>query len=125
MTGSLLRNPKEETLSISTKKKPVKPSKTALAHLKEHHPHVYRAVKNPTPQARLGANITVLRLKKGMTREQLAAKAKLTHHALQKIEEAHPSSNPTVRVVENLARALGVDVLDLYQVIRQVESLIR
>jgi len=103
----------------------VKPSPAAMAQLKKHHPHLYRALKNPTPGSRLGANVTALRLKKKMTREQLAAKAKIPHPVLRKIEEAHPASNPTVQVVEKLAAALGVDILDLYRFIDSVETIIR
>lgn len=107
------------------KTRKAKMSGAAMAHLKKHHPHLYRALKDPTPKARLGANVTALRLKKGMTREQLAAKAKMAHHELKKIEEAHPASNPTVKAVEKLASALGVDILDLYRFIDQVETLVR
>ena len=96
-----------------------------LEHIKETHPHLYRAVKNPTPTARLGANVTTLRLKKGMTREQLAAKVKIGHHALRKIEESHPSSNPRLHVIERLAKVLKVDVLDLYRFINLAESVVR
>lgn len=117
--------PKEKELKTKKKMRPTKPGKASMAHLKKHHPHLYRALKDPTPKARLGANVTALRLKKGMTREQLAAKAEMAHHELQKIEEAHPASNPTVKAVEKLASALGVDILDLYRFIDQVETLIR
>jgi transcriptional regulator with XRE-family HTH domain len=96
-----------------------------LEHIKESHPHLYRAVKNPTAKARLGANVTTFRLKKGMTREQLAARVKIGHHALRKIEEAHPSSNPRLHVIESLAKVLKVDVLDLYRFIDLAESVVR
>lgn len=107
------------------KSKRANSGKAALVHLKTHHPHLYRALKNPTPKARLGANVTILRMKKGMTQKQLAAKAKMPHPALKKIEEAHPSSNPTLQAVEKLARVLGVDILDLYRFIGSVETVIR
>jgi ribosome-binding protein aMBF1 (putative translation factor) len=125
LTIKTRRSSKEEELKTQKKTKPAKAGKAVLAHLKKHQPHLYRALKNPTPKARLGANVTDLRLKKGMTREQLAAKAKMPHHALKKIEEAHPTFNPTVKVVERLAAALGVDILDLYRFIGSVETVVR
>ena len=107
------------------KKAGIRGGKAALERLKQSHPHLYRAVKNPTPRARLGANVTTLRMKKGLTRQQLAAKARIGHHALRRIEEAHPDSNPTAKALEKLASALGVDILDLYRFINQAETLIR
>ena len=112
-------------MNTRRKTRPAKPGRAALERIKKYHPHLYRALKNPTPKARLGANVTALRLKKGMTREQLASRAKMGRHALRKIEEAHPTSNPTVQVVEKLASALGVDILDLYRFIEQVETMVR
>lgn len=112
-------------MTTSRKSGPKKPGRAVLARLKKHHPHLYKALRNPTPRARLGANVTALRLKKGMTREQLAAKVRIPHPMLRKIEEAHPASNPTVQAVEKLAAALGVDILDLYRFIGSVETLVR
>jgi ribosome-binding protein aMBF1 (putative translation factor) len=97
----------------------------ALAHVKKHHPYLYRALRNPTPKHRLGANVTAYRLKKGLTPEQLAFKAKIGTHILRKIEEAHPSSNPSTEVLEKLAKVLGVDILDLFRFITLAETVIR
>ena len=112
----------------SKTKKTVRKSKISrktLERLKKHHPHLYHALKNPTPKARLRANVVDLRLKKGLSRQELAKKAKVGFRTLQRIEQAHPASNPTVQVVEGLARALGVDIIDLYRLVNQAETLIR
>ena len=36
-----------------------------------------------------------------------------------------PSSNPASSVIEDLASALGVDILDLYRLVNQAETIIR
>ena len=107
------------------KAKPKKVQKATLASWKKHHPHLYKAAKSPTPKHRLGANVTTLRLKKGMTQKALAAKAKVPHPVLKKIEEAHPRSNPTQSVIEKIALALRVDVIDLFRFIEQSETIVR
>ncbi|HVZ79795.1 MAG TPA: helix-turn-helix transcriptional regulator [bacterium] len=106
-------------------KKPKKVKKAVLARWKKEHLHLYKAAQNPTPKHRLGANVTTFRLRKGMTQKALAAKAKVPHPVLKKIEEAHPRSNPTQSVIEKIALALHVDVIDLYRFMEQSESIIR
>ncbi len=107
------------------KKKVLSRAAKTLEHIKKHHPHRYRAIKNPTPRARLGANVTDLRLKKGLSHEQLAARSKIGAHVLRKIEEAHPSSNPSMQVLERMSKALGVDIQDLFRFITLSETVIR
>ena len=107
------------------KEKPKKVKKATLAQWKKHHPHLYKAAQKPTPKNRLGANVTAFRLKKGMTQKALAARARVPHPVLKKIEESHPKSNPTQSVIEKIALALHVDVIDLYRFIGQSETLIR
>ena len=96
-----------------------------LEHVKKHHPHLYRAMKNPTPRTRLGANVKDFRLKKGLNHEQLAARAGIGISVLRKIEEAHPASNPSMRVLERMSKALGVDITDLFRFITLAEVVVR
>lgn len=107
------------------KTKPKKVAKAVLDRWKKRHPHLYKAAMNPTAKHRLGANVTAFRLKKGMTQKALAAKARVPHPILKKIEESHPKSNPTQSVIEKIALALHVDVIDFYRFIGQSETLIR
>jgi DNA-binding XRE family transcriptional regulator len=110
------KNKKKKTSSGAGKK---------LAHVKKHHPHLYRALKNPTPRARLGANVKHIRLKKGLNHEQLAARAGIGVGALRKIEDVHPASNPSMRVLERVSKALGVDITDLFRFITLAEVVVR
>jgi ribosome-binding protein aMBF1 (putative translation factor) len=107
------------------KAKPNKVKKAVLDRWKKRHPHLYKAAMNPTAKHRLGANVTVFRLKEGISQKALAAKAKVPHPVLRKIEESHPRSNPTQSVIEKIALALDVDVIDLYRFIGQSETIIR
>ena len=107
------------------KKKVLSQAGKNLEHVKKHHPHLYRAIKNPTPRARLGANVADLRLKNGLNHEQLAARVGIGASALRKIEEAHPSSNPSMQVLERVSKALGVDILDLFSFINLAETVVR
>ncbi len=66
-----------------------------------------------------------LRLKKGLNHEQLAARVGIGAGALRKIEEAHPSSNPSMQVLERVSKALGVDILDLFSFINLAETVVR
>ncbi len=57
----------------------------------------------------LGTRIKELRMKRGMTQDQLAAKAKLSRIYIAKLEASERSS-PSFPALERIARALGVKV---------------
>jgi transcriptional regulator with XRE-family HTH domain len=60
---------------------------------------------------RLGNRIKALREARGMTQEVLAAKAAVSRGYLARLEIGR--HDPTVGMVEKLARALGVKVIEL------------
>jgi transcriptional regulator with XRE-family HTH domain len=60
---------------------------------------------------RLGNRIKALREARGMTQEALAAKAAVSRGYLARLEIGR--HDPTVGMVEKLARALGVKVIEL------------
>ncbi len=64
-----------------------------------------------------GENIRRVRLKRGLSQEQLAAKAGLHRTAISLIENAERSS--TLETVEKLARALKVSPSDLMPPLRR------
>jgi len=98
--------------------------KESMERLKKSRPDLFQAMKNPSPKARLGANIMTLRHKKGMSQKDLADKAKVGFRTLQRIEEAQPTSNPTTDVVEGVAIALGVDIQDLFKPVDLTKSFV-
>jgi transcriptional regulator with XRE-family HTH domain len=60
---------------------------------------------------RLGMRLKRMRREAQMTRHALAKRAGVTHNHIKKIEEG--ISSPTVAMLEKLAKALGVTVVDL------------
>jgi transcriptional regulator with XRE-family HTH domain len=64
-----------------------------------------------TATERVAARIAEIRGKRGLTQEALAAKARLNRVTLARLERAmHP---PNLDTLERIARALGVDLVDL------------
>ena len=62
-------------------------------------------------QHRLGANVRALRLKKELSQEAFADEAGIHRTYISDIERA--ARNPTIKVVEVLANALGVTAAEL------------
>ncbi len=63
------------------------------------------------PHKRLGRSVYRLRMKAGLTQEQLAEQAELSRRFLQEIEAGQ--KNPTINVVHRLKRALKCSWDDL------------
>jgi transcriptional regulator with XRE-family HTH domain len=64
-----------------------------------------------TATERVAARIAEIRAKRGLTQDALAARARLNRVTLARLERAmHP---PNLDTLERIARALGVDLVDL------------
>lgn len=61
----------------------------------------------------LGERINAWRLAKGLNQKQLAEKSKLSR-AYISVLESDPSLNPSQRVIEAIAGALGLSIADFY-----------
>jgi transcriptional regulator with XRE-family HTH domain len=61
---------------------------------------------------RIGHVLQATRETKGMTQQALAKRAKVARSYLAKLEAGH-SKNPSLAVLQRLAKALGVPVTDL------------
>ena len=61
---------------------------------------------------RLATVLTILRTAKGLTQEQLRKRAKISRGYLADLEAGH-RKNPSVAVLRQLAKALGVPVTEL------------
>jgi transcriptional regulator with XRE-family HTH domain len=64
----------------------------------------------PTPR-QIGMKLKALRTAKGMSQTALAKKAKITREYVNKLEAGR--YDPTVGVLQRLAKALGVPVTEL------------
>ncbi len=73
-----------------------------------------------TDERRIAANLSRLRLDRGLTQQELATKAGLSRGTVGKIERA--ATLPHAGTVRALARALEVRVADLVAVVRQLEN---
>ncbi|MBU1130509.1 helix-turn-helix domain-containing protein [Patescibacteria group bacterium] len=63
-------------------------------------------------KSKIGETIRKLRLKAGISQDQLSKKADLAFHTIAKIE-AGSTPNPTIDTVKKIAKALEVGVDDL------------
>lgn len=60
----------------------------------------------------IGQNVKSLRLRAGLTQREVSARANLSHSFICQIEKGrHPSVGAAA--LQNIARALGVDINDL------------
>jgi transcriptional regulator with XRE-family HTH domain len=63
---------------------------------------------------KLGPMLRDLREQKGMTQAQLAKKAKVTRSYLAKMETSD-QRNPSIAILQRLAKALGVPISELLE----------
>jgi len=64
------------------------------------------------PSQRLGRMLKAIREEKGWTQMRLAARAKVTQTYIAKLESGD-KKNPSIAVLQRLAKALGVPVTEL------------
>jgi ribosome-binding protein aMBF1 (putative translation factor) len=97
-------------MKTATKKKVLFTTREQLlARMKEKRPDLLQAVLNEPLRVVVGKNLLRLRSEAGLSREALAARCEdVGERTIQRIEECGEDSNPTVRVIEHLSRALKV-----------------
>jgi len=69
--------------------------------------------KRAKPEELLGKRMRELRKKKGLTQEELGARAGISYKYLGSIERG--LENPSFRHLSRIARALGVELSELFQ----------
>jgi transcriptional regulator with XRE-family HTH domain len=62
--------------------------------------------------ALVARNIRRLRVQRGLSQESLAADAEIDRAYMSRLERA--TDNPTLRVLEQITNALGVDIAELF-----------
>jgi len=70
-------------------------------------------MKEPDLLIRLGGTIRALRIKKNMTQNDLAIECEFEKASMSRIESG--KSNPTVRTLYKICKALDVQVVDLFK----------
>jgi transcriptional regulator with XRE-family HTH domain len=68
--------------------------------------------RNSAVSRTLAANVRRLRKERGWTQDDLAAVTKLEQAAISLIENNR--ANPTIMMIENIARGLGVHFIELF-----------
>jgi DNA-binding XRE family transcriptional regulator len=86
-----------------------------FSDLRLRKPEAYEALKNPEPLACLAFNIIDLRCKKGWSQGQLAEKAGVAPRLIGYIESFSSKSSPSVKNVQSIAKALGVNFKRLFE----------
>jgi transcriptional regulator with XRE-family HTH domain len=69
-------------------------------------------IENVTTEINIGENIKKLRTKAGLSQEDFATKSGVKYTTLTKIE-SNVIKNPSVLIIDKLAKALGVNIEDL------------
>jgi DNA-binding XRE family transcriptional regulator len=85
-----------------------------LVRLQKSRPDLYQRLKSPSVSARLAVKLGLLRNQKGWTQKQAAARAEIGMATYQNLEEAKPTANPTLKVLEGLAGAYEVKFEELF-----------
>lgn len=64
---------------------------------------------------RLGVAVEELRMDKGLTRSEVAKRADVSVLWIQRLETNQLHTNYTIRRLDQVARALGIELYDLYK----------
>ncbi len=84
-----------------------------IKRIKKKRPDLYASMKNPGPRISLAWNVITLRNKKQFTQVELAEKAGVTSRTIISIEDENGTYNPTLDVIDGIAKAFGVTASDL------------
>lgn len=87
----------------------------SMRRLKRDRPEVYKALKDPEPRVCLAWNVLELRGEKGYSQKQLAEKAGVSLRTIAYIEDDEEKFSPNIKIVQMIAKALGVKFTDLFQ----------
>ncbi|HTA75801.1 MAG TPA: helix-turn-helix transcriptional regulator [bacterium] len=94
----------------------------SMKALKKRRPDVYKALKDPEPMACLAWNVMEYRHEKGLSQKALAAKAGVSLRTIAYLEEYRDKFNPQIKIVQAIAKALGVKFTELFQTVDMTKS---
>jgi ribosome-binding protein aMBF1 (putative translation factor) len=107
------------TTSTQAKKKasvfdPRRKGTDEAALARKFRPDLMAIKAAPSPRRDLAERLFELRMKAGLSQAALAKKAGIGVATYQRIEQCQPISNPGLDVLENLAKALKVEFVELW-----------
>lgn len=88
-----------------------------MRQLKKVKPEVYKALKDPEPRACLALNVLEYRHEKELSQKALADKAGISLRTIAYIEDYEEKFSPNIKIVQAIAKALGVKFTDLFQTV--------
>lgn len=89
----------------------------SMKQLKKAKPEAYKALKDPEPRACLAWNLLEYRHEKGLSQKALAEKAGVSLRTVAYIEDYEEKFSPNIKIVQAIAKALGVKFTDLFQAV--------
>lgn len=89
----------------------------SMRQLKRVKPEAYKALKDPEPRACLAWNVLEYRHEKGYSQKALADKAGISLRTVAYIEDYEEKFSPNIKIVQAIAKALGVKFTDLFQTV--------
>jgi DNA-binding XRE family transcriptional regulator len=94
----------------------------SMKRLKKTKPEAYKALKDPEPRACLAWNLMEYRHEKGLTQKALADKAGISLRTIAYIEDYEEQFSPNIKIVQAIAKALGVKFTDLFQTVDMTKA---
>jgi DNA-binding XRE family transcriptional regulator len=92
-------------------------SEESIRRLKKEKPEVYKALKDPEPRACLAWNVLEFRHENGLSQKALADKAGVSLRTIAYIEDYEEKFSPNIKIVQAIAKALGVKFTELFQAV--------
>src|SRR4051812_24406448 len=89
-----------------------------ISILEKKRPDLAERAKNPSAKMKVAMNLFELRRKEGLTQKEAAEKSGIPIATYQRIEEAQPTSNAKIDVIEKLAKAFKVDLTYFFKPIK-------
>jgi len=93
-----------------------------MKRLKKKRSDLYMSAKNPEPRLSLAWNVITLRHKNKFTQVELAELAGVTSRTIISIEDENGTYNPTLDVINGIAKAFKVSAADLLKNVDLTEN---
>jgi putative transcriptional regulator len=90
--------------------------------LKKNKPEAYKALKDPEPRACLAWNVMEYRREKALSQKALAEKAGVSLRTIAYIEDYEEKFSPSIKIVQAIAKGLGVEFTELFQTVDMTRS---
>jgi DNA-binding XRE family transcriptional regulator len=94
----------------------------AMRCLRRDRPEIFKALKDPDPRVCLAWNVIGNRTGKGLTQRELAEKSGVSLRTIAYIEDYEEQFSPNIKIVQMIAKALGIKFTDLFNPVDLTED---